>query len=149
MEDIQQRVLTEIHEDELVAMTVDLVNFPSPPGEEAAIGDYLARRLAELGMRVHLQEVEPGRNNVVGRLPGKKGGPTLLFSAHFDTSTTGREIEAWGGGYSSAGFGGGQARATLRLLECMRSPLRSCAAQSQTRWTEQPEPRNRRRPHRR
>ncbi len=53
MEDIQQRVLTEIHEDELVAMTVDLVNFPSLPGEEAAIGDYLARRLAELGMRVH------------------------------------------------------------------------------------------------
>lgn len=113
MEDIQQRVLAEIREDELVAMTVDLVNFPSPPGEEAAIGDYLARRLAELGMRVHLQEVEPGRNNVVGRLPGKKGGPTLLFSAHFDTSTTGRELEAWGGGYSSAGFGGGQARATV------------------------------------
>ncbi len=46
MDDIQQQVLAEIHEDELVAMTVDRVNFPSPPGEEAAIGDDLARRLA-------------------------------------------------------------------------------------------------------
>jgi hypothetical protein len=50
MNDIQQRVLNEILEDELVAMTVDLVNFPSVTGAEAAIGDYLARRLGELGM---------------------------------------------------------------------------------------------------
>jgi len=113
MNDIQQRVLNEILEDELVAMTVDLVNFPSSTGGEAAIGDYLARRLGELGMRVRLQEVEPGRNNVIGRLPGKKGRPTLLFSGHLDTSTTGREVEALGGGYSSEGFGGGQARATV------------------------------------
>ena len=40
-------------------------------------------------MRVQLQEVEPGRNNVIGCLPGKQGKPTLLFSGHFDTSTTG------------------------------------------------------------
>ena len=39
---IQQRVLNEISEDELVAMTVDLVNFSSPTGGEAAIGNYLA-----------------------------------------------------------------------------------------------------------
>jgi len=111
MDDIQKRVLAEIREDELVAMTMDLVNVPSPPGEEAAAGDYLAGRLDELGMRVQLQEVEPGRNNVVGRLPGKVGRPTLLFSGHFDTSTTGREAEAWGGGYNSEAVGGGQARA--------------------------------------
>jgi acetylornithine deacetylase/succinyl-diaminopimelate desuccinylase-like protein len=96
MDALQQRILSEISQDELVAMTVDLVNFYSPTGGEAAIGDYLAGRLKELGMRVQLQEVEPGRNNVIGRLPGKKGNPTLLFSGHFDTSTTGREAEAWG-----------------------------------------------------
>jgi acetylornithine deacetylase/succinyl-diaminopimelate desuccinylase-like protein len=113
MDDMQRRVLNEISEDELVAMTVDLVNFPSPTGSEAAIGDYLARRLAELGMRVRLQEVEPARNNVIARLPGKHGNPTLLFSGHLDTSTTGREADAWGGGYNSEGFGGGEARATV------------------------------------
>lgn len=111
MNEIQKGVLAEIREDELVAMTMDLVNVPSPPGEEAAVGHYLARRLDELGMKVQLQEVEPGRNNVVGRLPGKAGTPTLLFSGHFDTSTTGHEAEALGGGYSSEAVGGGQARA--------------------------------------
>jgi hypothetical protein len=110
---IQQRVLNEISEDELVAMTVDLVNFASPTGGEAAIGNYLAGRLAELGMRVQLQEVESGRNNVIGRLPGKQGKPALLFSGHLDTSTTGREAEAWGGSYRSEDFGGGQVRATV------------------------------------
>ena len=113
MNDTQQRVLKEIREDELVTMTVDLVNLPSPTGAEAVIGDYLARRLGELGMRVRLQEVEPGRNNVIGYLPGKQGRPTLLFSGHLDTSTTGREVEAFGGSYSAEGFGGGQARATV------------------------------------
>ena len=94
MDDLQKQVLAGIREDELVTMAMDLVSISSPPGAEAPAGDYLAGRLAELGMRVQLQEVEPGRNNVVGRLPGSKGSPTLLFSGHFDTSTTGREAEA-------------------------------------------------------
>ena len=65
----------------------DLVDIPSPTGEEGAIGDYVARRFAELGLAVERQEVEPGRNNVVARLRGPRPGPTLLFLAHFDTST--------------------------------------------------------------
>jgi len=113
MNEIQQRVLNAIREDEMIAMTVDLVNLPSPTGGEAAIGNYLAGRLGELGMRVRLQEVEPGRNNVIGHLPGKQGKPTLLFSGHLDTSTTGREAAAFGGSYSAEGFGGGQVRATV------------------------------------
>ena len=106
---LQRRVLDGIRADELVAMAVDLIDIPSPPGQEGPIGDYLARRLAELSLTVRLQEVEAGRNNVVGRLPGTGGGPTLMFSGHFDTSTTGHEQEAWGARGGS--FGGGQARA--------------------------------------
>jgi acetylornithine deacetylase len=113
MNALQERVLNEISQEELVGMTVDLVNLYSPTGGEAAIGDYLAGRLKELGMRVQIQEVEPGRNNIIGRLPGKRGNPSLLFSGHFDTSTTGREAEAWGGSYSTEDFGGGQLRAAV------------------------------------
>jgi len=113
MNPLQERVLNEISQEELVAMTVDLVNLYSPTGGEATIGDYLAGRLKELGMRVQVQEVEPGRNNVIGRLPGKRGNPSILFSGHFDTSTTGREAEAWGGSYSTEDFGGGQLRAAV------------------------------------
>ena len=39
MDALQQRIVRQISQDELVSMTVDLVNFYSPTGGEAAIGD--------------------------------------------------------------------------------------------------------------
>ena len=36
-------------------------------------------------------EVEDGRPNVVGRLEGTGGGPSLMFNGHMDTSYSGRE----------------------------------------------------------
>ena len=88
----------------MVDMTCDLVNIASPTGEEGAIGDYVATRFAELGLQVSRQEIEPGRSNVIARLPGAGQGPTLLLLAHFDTSTNpGEDLPI---GY--------QAQATLR-----------------------------------
>lgn len=77
--------------DELVAMTCDLVNIRSATGEEGPIADYLLGRLRDLGLGAELQEVEPGRNNVIGRWPGSGDGPSLLFNGHFDTGVSGRE----------------------------------------------------------
>lgn len=68
-------------------MAADLINIPSETGSEGPIGDYVADKFAALGMSVEKQEVEAGRNNVIARLPGAEAGPTLLFLAHFDTST--------------------------------------------------------------
>jgi acetylornithine deacetylase len=73
--------------DDMVSMSKDLINIPSPTGEEGIIGDYVAERFSALGMRVQMQEVEPGRRNVIASLKGSRPGPTLLFLAHFDTST--------------------------------------------------------------
>jgi acetylornithine deacetylase/succinyl-diaminopimelate desuccinylase-like protein len=73
--------------DDMVSMSRDLINHASPTGEEGAIGDYVAERFSQLGLRVQMQEVEPGRRNVIARLSGSRPGPTLLFLAHFDTST--------------------------------------------------------------
>ncbi len=77
--------------DELVAMTCDLVNIRSATGEEGPIADYLLGRLRELGLGAELQEVEPGRNNVIARWAGAGDGPSLLFNGHFDTGVSGRE----------------------------------------------------------
>lgn len=82
-----ERLATTQDVDAMTAMACDLVDIPSPTGDEAAIGDYVATRFAELGLRVEKQEVEPGRNNVIARLRGPRPGPTLLLLAHFDTST--------------------------------------------------------------
>jgi acetylornithine deacetylase len=41
--------------------------------------------LAEAGLEVEMEEVAPGRPNVVGRARGSGDGPTLLLNAHMDT----------------------------------------------------------------
>jgi acetylornithine deacetylase len=52
---------------------------------EAEIASFLARTLRDAGIDTNLQEVEPHRHNVIGRLPGSGGGKTLVFNAHLDT----------------------------------------------------------------
>lgn len=73
--------------DGVIQVACDLVDIASPTGQEHAIGEYVARRFGELGLRVERQEVEPGRNNIVARWRSGRPGPTLLLLAHFDTST--------------------------------------------------------------
>jgi acetylornithine deacetylase/succinyl-diaminopimelate desuccinylase-like protein len=75
-----------IDDDALREMLLDVVNIPSLTGDEAAIGEYLARRYGELGMEIELQEVEPERLNVLARWKGTGGGPTLMLLGHMDTA---------------------------------------------------------------
>lgn len=56
---------------------------PGGPGE-GACARLLARVLGEWGFRVHLEEVAPGRPNVVARI-GTPGGRALLLNGHLDT----------------------------------------------------------------
>lgn len=59
-------------------------------GDEALAGEdrlarWLAPRLEALDLEVTLHEPEPGRTSVVGTLPGRGGGRSLLLYAHLDT----------------------------------------------------------------
>lgn len=73
--------------DAMVSMAKDLIDIPSETGSEGEIGNYVARRFEEIGCDVSLQEVEEDRHNVIARWHGSGPGPTLMFLAHFDTST--------------------------------------------------------------
>ena len=66
---------------------VESVNPTLVPGGrgEAAIAELVGTWLTELNLEVSTEEVQPGRPNVVARLPGRGGGRTLLFNAHLDT----------------------------------------------------------------
>lgn len=57
---------------------------PGAPGEEE-IAHFVHRFLGEHGVEAELAEAEPGRPNVVARLPGSNDGPSLLFCCHMDT----------------------------------------------------------------
>ena len=76
----------------LEAVLADLVRIdsrnpwliPGAPGE-AAVAAFVADRLRNLDVELAIDEVAPGRPNVVARWRGTGGGPTLGLNAHLDT----------------------------------------------------------------
>ena len=96
---LTEKVLAGIREDEIVAMACDVINIPSPTGEELQMAQYMQSALQKLGLNVSWQEVEEGRANVVGRWIGSGGGKNLMFNGHMDTSNSGREEFLTGIGY--------------------------------------------------
>jgi len=99
--DLAKTILSQIREDEIVAMCCDVVNIPSPTGEELEMGRYMRRALEDAGLSVTWQEVEEGRANVVGLWEGTGNGKSLMFNGHMDTSNTGRETFLSGLGYKA------------------------------------------------
>lgn len=86
--------LKYIDKARLTKLTADLVNIPSPTGEEKELAEFYARELEKIGLEVHLQEVEKDRPNVIGYLRGDGGGATLMLNGHMDTSITGKDSES-------------------------------------------------------
>ncbi len=84
-------------------LTIALVDIPSPTGQEAGVANFLARRMAELGMETDLPQVDPGRPNAVGHLRGDGDGLNLLFTGHMDTSYSGDEPHLHGEGFRPRG----------------------------------------------
>jgi acetylornithine deacetylase len=93
------RILAEVREDEIVSMSSDVINIPSPTGEELQMAQYMQSELQRIGLDVTWQEVEEARANVVGRWKGSGGGKNLMFNGHMDTSNTGQEEFLTGFGY--------------------------------------------------
>src|SRR5690348_2977719 len=96
---LAERIIAEVREDEIVGMACDVINIPSPTGEELQMAQYMEGALRGLGLAVTWQEVEEGRANVVARWTGSGGGRNLMFNGHMDTSNTGREDFLTGIGY--------------------------------------------------
>tara|TARA_R110001592_G_scaffold290962_1_gene560148 strand:- start:7626 stop:8924 length:1299 start_codon:yes stop_codon:yes gene_type:complete len=94
--DIEARVLARITEPAWQELTTELVRTGQPnsanpldpdipAGEEEAIALLVAGKLEVMGMTVEKYESMPHRPNVVGRLPGPEGGPSLMINDHLDT----------------------------------------------------------------
>ncbi len=94
-----QAILAQVNEEEVVAMSCDVVNIPSPTGEELEMGRYMRLTLEKLGLKITWQEVEESRPNVIGVWEGNGRGTRLMFNGHMDTSNTGRETFLTGIGY--------------------------------------------------
>jgi len=84
-------ILRHVDETGVVELTSELVRIPSIVGDDYAVSQFLARKVAALGFDVELYELRNygdrrrGRFNVVWRLRGTGEGPSLMFNGHLDT----------------------------------------------------------------
>jgi succinyl-diaminopimelate desuccinylase len=80
------RTLARIDPAETIALAQQLVRIPSVTGREgAAVSEAVAAWLRAHDIPAELQEIAPGRLNVVGRIEGAEPGPRLLLNGHLDT----------------------------------------------------------------
>jgi acetylornithine deacetylase len=98
---LTEAILAEVREEEIVKMACEVIEIPSPTGEELQMGRYMRAALQEAGLDVTWQEVEPDRPNVVGVWQGVANGTSLMFNGHMDTSNSGREEYLTGLGYKA------------------------------------------------
>jgi succinyl-diaminopimelate desuccinylase len=85
--------------DGLVRLTQELVQLPSVYApekgrSEAGAAELVAKVMRGFGWAVEVDEVAPGRPNVIATVEGGLPGPTLLFEGHTDVVTEGSP-ESW------------------------------------------------------
>ncbi len=81
-------VINLIDEEELVEMLEGLVRVPGHINydvQEKEISIYTADILKKEKINTEMQEVEPGRFNVIGKINGKNNGKSLVLNGHLDT----------------------------------------------------------------
>jgi acetylornithine deacetylase/succinyl-diaminopimelate desuccinylase-like protein len=74
-----------IDRDELVQLTLDLCNIESPAGQEAEVGAFVFEWMSREGFAPKKIGMFPDRFNVLGTLPGRGDGYSLIFNSHLDT----------------------------------------------------------------
>src|SRR5438093_5916338 len=94
-------------DQQLTRLLQDLVRIPSvnPHGEpgtshtgEAGMVEYLAGFCRKLALDVEIQEVEPGRANLIAKFSSRGGKRSVALAPHTDTvSVAGMTIDPFGG----------------------------------------------------
>lgn len=96
----KKQVLEYLKEDEMIEfiqsiIRIDSVYDPDVEGaNEYEVAKYIYDFLEKEGFEVHLDEVVPGRPNVIAVYKGSEEGRTLLFEGHTDVVSAG-DIEKW------------------------------------------------------
>jgi succinyl-diaminopimelate desuccinylase len=97
--DIIEKVLNQIDPDELINLTADLVKInsvwdPAAGTSEQQAAEYVFNWTRQQGFAVQMDQVAPGRPNVIVTLPFNPGERSLMFEGHTDVVTPG-DISAW------------------------------------------------------
>jgi acetylornithine deacetylase len=82
--EIRSRVLNAVDAHEVIELAKDLVRIKSYTTEETPVAQFLHAFFPRHGLESRLQEVDPGRFQVIARLPGTGGGKSLMLNGHLD-----------------------------------------------------------------
>jgi acetylornithine deacetylase/succinyl-diaminopimelate desuccinylase-like protein len=88
--------------DEASSLLQELIRLDTvnPPGNETRAAELLRDYLAESGVECELYARTPERANLVARLPGSGGGPSMMLLSHTDTVVADAaewQLDPWSG----------------------------------------------------
>lgn len=83
-----ERACSEVTEERLARLNMDLVDIPSPMGKERQVAEFAASHMREAGLDAFYQPIDEKQGNAVGRVRGGGGGADLLLYAPLDTIDT-------------------------------------------------------------
>ncbi len=118
---------------DVVSLLQELIRIPSvnpdnAPGTvhtgEQALAEFLKNHLESIGAEVTLEEIQPGRPNLIARFAPLDGRPRILFGPHLDTvGVGGMIVEPFGGEIRDGKIWGRGASDTKGPMAAMLSAL--------------------------
>jgi acetylornithine deacetylase/succinyl-diaminopimelate desuccinylase family protein len=88
---LDAEIIKRITRERVSELLTRLIPFQSvnPPGAEAEIAVFVADILRAAKLEVQVEDVQPGRPNVIAILEGARPGPTLILNSHMDVVPVG------------------------------------------------------------
>ncbi|MGQ0568955.1 MAG: M20 family metallopeptidase [Armatimonadota bacterium] len=98
---MRERIVSSIARQEVIDLECSLVAIPSYTTEETELAKFIGGQMNAFGLDATLQEVplaEGVSHNVIGRLRGSGGGPSMLLFGHMDHGPImGRKFQSFEG----------------------------------------------------
>src|ERR1700733_973154 len=94
LEPAARKVLAHLTDDDILSIAKDLIRIPSPTESESEVAHYIFNLLKKEDIAAELQEVSPGRPQVIARIKGQGDSRSLMFNGHMDNDSL---TENWQG----------------------------------------------------
>ena len=97
-EDAYAKARARLNPQRLKQLLFEITNIHSPTGATREVSEFVAGRMAEIGLKPRLDPMTGISSNVLGEKRGSGGGATLLLYAPIDTHLEGDESDfPWAG----------------------------------------------------
>lgn len=92
--------IVEDNRDEAISCLQEIVQTPSPTGNEFAVSQVFTRWMEDCGLTVERYEAEAGRPNLIAEWNGTVPGKRFLFNGHMDVFPPSAGDDGWYGPWS-------------------------------------------------